>query len=243
VQRQLAVPDCPGSPVPPAASRPPTSATILRRCRCLDCRLLDRNDGGCDVPGRNDTPDEWHYCAGYDGPQISRDVLVFRHERQPACLNEDQADAWRERVAICTVDGGLTEVEAEAIAAKEIAQDAPVRPCTTRAAEGVPEGQGGCQVATRANGGRVGAFHDGHAPRIRSAARRPARVADMGDGAERRQWPNGGTFDHCFIYAGPPRMACLRPDYDSSSPESQVLLARCCSARRQIGTSSDIRRW
>ena len=58
---------------------PPTGpATVLRHCRCLDCRLLDRNDGGCDVPGRNDAPDEWHYCAGYDGPQISRDVLVWR---------------------------------------------------------------------------------------------------------------------------------------------------------------------
>ena len=109
------------------------------------------------------------------------------------------------------------------------------------------DGEGWANLDARSQhgptGGHVGAFHDGHAPRIRSAARRSARVADMGDGAERRQWSNGGTFDHCFIYAGPPRMAYLRPDYDSSSPESQVLLARCCSARRQIGTSSDIRRW
>ncbi len=24
---------------------------------------------------------------------------------------------------------------------------------------------------------------------------------------EKKQWPNGGTFDHCLIHAGPPRMA------------------------------------
>ncbi|HUT62129.1 MAG TPA: hypothetical protein VNA25_30185 [Phycisphaerae bacterium] len=114
----------------------PAPATILRRCRCLDCHLLDRNGGGCDVPGRNDAPNKWHYCAGYDGPPISRDVLVFRHERQPSRLNEDQADAWRERVAICTVDGGLSEADAEAVAAKEVVQDAHVGPRAASVAAG-----------------------------------------------------------------------------------------------------------
>jgi len=37
-----------------------------------------------------------------------------------AALNDDQRDAWQERVAICTIDGGLSEEEAESIAWAEI---------------------------------------------------------------------------------------------------------------------------
>jgi len=73
-------------------------------------------------------------------------------------LDNDQRDAWEERVAICVIDGGLSETEAEAVAWREIeaAQDAHGRPCAARAAEGVPEGQGGCRVVTRANVGYQG---------------------------------------------------------------------------------------
>lgn len=41
-------------------------------------------------------------------------------------LDDDQLDAWQERVALCTVDGGLPDKEAEAIAWRQIdaAQDA-----------------------------------------------------------------------------------------------------------------------
>ena len=121
----------------PAGQRPalpPTRVTVLRHCRCLDCRRLDRNEGGCEIPGRNDAPGKWGFCAGYDGPPISRDVLVFRHERQPTRLDEDEADAWQERVAICMVDGGLDEAQAAVVAWRQIeaARDAHVGPRATR---------------------------------------------------------------------------------------------------------------
>jgi len=35
-------------------------------------------------------------------------------------LDDDQLDAWNERVAICTVDGGMSQEEAEAIAWDEV---------------------------------------------------------------------------------------------------------------------------
>ena len=44
-----------------------------------------------------------------------------------AALDEDQRDAWQERVAICVIDSGLSETEAEAVAWREIeaAQESP----------------------------------------------------------------------------------------------------------------------
>jgi hypothetical protein len=29
--------------------------------------------------------DAWHYCASYDGQQISKDVWVWRNERRDDC--------------------------------------------------------------------------------------------------------------------------------------------------------------
>jgi hypothetical protein len=72
--------------------------TVLRHCRCLDCRKLYRAEGEffcrdgiggtatvlgtgeriCDPP-----PEAWHYCAGYHGPQISKDLWLWpRRSRQ-----------------------------------------------------------------------------------------------------------------------------------------------------------------
>ncbi len=71
---------------------PPGSVTVLKHCRCQDCRNFHcvageyccrDGIGGtkvvwatgeriCDPP-----PETWHYCAGYHGPQISRDVWVW----------------------------------------------------------------------------------------------------------------------------------------------------------------------
>lgn len=45
--------------------------------------------------------------------------LVMRAVRL-AGLTQDQRDAWDERVAICMVDGGLSQEEAEAIAWREV---------------------------------------------------------------------------------------------------------------------------
>ena len=77
----------------------PTATTAaLRHCRCIDCRNFSRVGqdyfcshyiGGtkvtwatgkreCDPP-----PEAWHYCACYDGPQVSKDVWVW--PRRPAC--------------------------------------------------------------------------------------------------------------------------------------------------------------
>ena len=46
--------------------------------------------------------------------------LVARAVRL-AGLAQDQRDEWNERVAICMVDGGLSEDEAEAVAWREVA--------------------------------------------------------------------------------------------------------------------------
>ncbi len=77
-------------------NRPPSvNVTILKHCRCIDCRKFFKTGkvegeyccrdgiGGtkvvwgtgeriCDPP-----PEAWHYCAGYHGPQISKDVWVW----------------------------------------------------------------------------------------------------------------------------------------------------------------------
>ena len=66
---------------------------MLKHCRCMDCRKFSRvgNDYFCDehmggtaivwATGKRscDPPaDVWHYCACYAGPQISKDVWVWR---------------------------------------------------------------------------------------------------------------------------------------------------------------------
>ena len=84
---------------PALASTAP--ATILKHCRCMDCRQWDDGQGCCHVlafrryvpreeyrpamrPFWTDVgmirPEAWHYCACYHGPQISKDVWVWsRH--------------------------------------------------------------------------------------------------------------------------------------------------------------------
>lgn len=46
-------------------------------------------------------------------------VQAIRLDRL-ATLDDDHLDAWAERIAICTVDGGLSEEEAQEIAWSEI---------------------------------------------------------------------------------------------------------------------------
>jgi hypothetical protein len=67
--------------------------TILRHCRCIDCRkfshvaqdyFCSEYIGGTKVvwaTGRRECappPEAWHYCSHYDGPQVSKDVWVWR---------------------------------------------------------------------------------------------------------------------------------------------------------------------
>ena len=97
VRRLLATavpPACPRQR--PAVHSAPAPATLLRHCRCTDCHHWDDEQGLCDVlplrryvpashpalaafPTRAGTvqPDAWHYCARYQGPQVSRDVWVW----------------------------------------------------------------------------------------------------------------------------------------------------------------------
>jgi len=93
------------STAPPSlrpAHRPPvpmpSDVVVLKHCRCMDCRNFSADGAGnyycseliggtavvwatgerfCDPP-----PDAWHYCARYRGPQVSKDVWVWRHPRK-----------------------------------------------------------------------------------------------------------------------------------------------------------------
>ena len=72
---------------------PSLAVTMLRHCRCMDCRKFRKDAYGhfsCDagIGGVGITwgtgerlcdplPDAWHYCAEYDGPQNSPDVWVW----------------------------------------------------------------------------------------------------------------------------------------------------------------------
>ncbi|HUT56496.1 MAG TPA: hypothetical protein VNA25_01325 [Phycisphaerae bacterium] len=81
-----------------ASPAPPSPATVLRHCRCQDCAHWSNDQGACCVlPFRRYVPredyhpamrrfwsdlgmirpDQWHYCARYHGPQISKDVWVW----------------------------------------------------------------------------------------------------------------------------------------------------------------------
>jgi len=77
----------------PQPLRAPGAVTLLKHCRCMDCRRFHQDASGeffcesyiggtrvewatgkryCDPP-----PDAWHYCADYHGPQISKDVWAW----------------------------------------------------------------------------------------------------------------------------------------------------------------------
>ncbi len=71
----------------------PGPVTLLKHCRCMDCRRFYKAVGGefyCEsyiggtriewATGRrycDPLPNAWHYCADYHGPQISKDVWAW----------------------------------------------------------------------------------------------------------------------------------------------------------------------
>jgi len=64
----------------------PEAATLLKHCRCADCvrsRAPVGSSLACPLPCVcRPERDEWHYCAEYHGPQISKDVWAWpRHRR------------------------------------------------------------------------------------------------------------------------------------------------------------------
>ena len=76
---------------------PPGPSTVLKFCRCLDCRRwlgepLNECTEGIIRNGTRTQPevpaDGWHYCALYRGPQVSGDVWVWPKgdaaEKEPA---------------------------------------------------------------------------------------------------------------------------------------------------------------
>jgi len=63
----------------------PGPVTLLKHCRCADC-LRSKVPAGsslaCPLPHVClPQPDEWHYCAEYHGPQISKDVWAWPRSR------------------------------------------------------------------------------------------------------------------------------------------------------------------
>ena len=71
---------------PPQPLHAPIPATILRYCRCMDCRHWIAEPHSECIHGiiRNGVKpvpeypaDAWHYCALYHGPQVSKDVWVW----------------------------------------------------------------------------------------------------------------------------------------------------------------------
>jgi hypothetical protein len=93
-----------------APPKTPAPATILRHCRCSDCEHWSDVRGACgvlpftrfiprdDVPalirrfwtdaGMVD-PREWHYCACYHGPQVSKDVWVWPRRSHHVCAGSN----------------------------------------------------------------------------------------------------------------------------------------------------------
>ncbi|OHB52482.1 MAG: hypothetical protein A2Y12_06350 [Planctomycetes bacterium GWF2_42_9] len=45
---------------------------------------------------------------------------TFKKRRKPDSLSEQQRFLWKERVAICTIDGGISQERAEQIAWQQI---------------------------------------------------------------------------------------------------------------------------
>ena len=63
----------------------PEPVTLLKHCRCADCLRSKVPVGStlaCPLPHVClPRPNEWHYCADYHGPQISKDVWAWPRRR------------------------------------------------------------------------------------------------------------------------------------------------------------------
>ena len=51
---------------------------------------------------------------------LPQQVSVSDLDARLSALDDNQLDAWNERIAICMVDGGLSQEEAEAVAWREV---------------------------------------------------------------------------------------------------------------------------
>lgn len=64
-----------------STGRMPGRVTILKHCRCIDCRHWT---GWCRalVPA-SEPPEQWHWCARYSGPRISKQVFIWQYDTTP----------------------------------------------------------------------------------------------------------------------------------------------------------------
>jgi hypothetical protein len=83
--------------------------------------------------------------------------------KSPPSLTPDQQEVWEERMAICTIDGGLSESEAQAVAWAQLEAEYGVRPTLPSVPPTLPH------VATVAT-----------APPVVPSASPAPRVADTG---------------------------------------------------------------
>jgi hypothetical protein len=101
------------------------------------------------------------YEFGNTGKPSSRPLRDLRSQRlrerdhRLLELDDDQLDDWQERVAICTVDGGLSDTEAEAVAWRQV-DDAHIGPSAATAVGSQGRGRAVNPVATVANVARQG---------------------------------------------------------------------------------------
>ena len=73
--------------LPAGVSNPPTNLfTVLKRCRCNDCphwveaRRIKQHYCRALIPTAAE-PTQWHWCAGYGGPAISKETLVWKYSK------------------------------------------------------------------------------------------------------------------------------------------------------------------
>ena len=63
----------------------PRPATILKYCRCVDCRhwveTYIKTYRCRELIPTCGPADQWHWCTCYSGPQISKDVYVWKYDR------------------------------------------------------------------------------------------------------------------------------------------------------------------
>ena len=98
----------------------PGPAIILQHCRCTDCLncseaggeyFCSKYIGGTAVAWATGErvcdarPDEWHYCARYRGPQVSKDVWVWRRASGPQ--DEDRPAPGRGGPSSGPIEAGL----------------------------------------------------------------------------------------------------------------------------------------
>ena len=69
-----------GQPVPEIGP-----VTILKHCRCIDCHHWIETRIKTYLCQKlipvSGTPEQWHWCACYRGPQISKEAYVWKYDK------------------------------------------------------------------------------------------------------------------------------------------------------------------